>query len=104
MEEIIDLFDGTEETVYDDAIMDTDEPKEYYIGKAEFILKQLNDNNYYEFLKVILKKYHELEQTNKDEIIEFMNIPEKVKIVEKTKIVYKEKKTSKSKLNNYDDY
>jgi len=104
MEEIIDLFDGNEETVYHDAIMDTGEPKEYYIGKAEFILKQLNDNNYYEFLKVILKKYHELEQPNKDDIIEFMNIPEKIKVVEKIKIVYKEKKTSKSKLNNYDDY
>ena len=104
MEEIIDLFDGIEETVYDDAIMDTDEPKEYYIGKAEFILKQLNDNNYYEFLKVIMKKYHTLDQSNKDEIIEYMNIPEKIKIVEKTKIVYKEKKTSKKQLNNYDDY
>ena len=27
MEEIIDLFDGTEETIFQDAIMDTDEQK-----------------------------------------------------------------------------
>ena len=56
MEEIIDLFGSNEETLYDDMIMNKEEPKEYYIGKAEFILKQLNDSdNYYEFLKVILK-------------------------------------------------
>ena len=104
MEEIIDLFDADEDTVYQDSIMDNDHPKEYYIGKAEFILKQLNDNNYYEFLKVILKKYHTLDDNQKKEIIEFMNIPEKVKIVEKVTIVYKEKKNKKAKVNNYDDY
>ena len=104
MEEIVDLFGGNTETIYDDIIMNKDEPKEYYIGKAEFILKQLdNDSNYYEFLKVIMKNYHSLDQNKKDEIIEFMNIPERVKIVEKVKTVYKEKK-SKPKLNNYDDY
>ena len=104
MEEIVDLFGGSEETIYDDSIMNKDEPKEYYIGKAEFILKQLdNDSNYYEFLKVIMKNYHSLDQNKKDEIIEFMNIPERVKVVEKVKTVYKEKK-SKPKLNNYDDY
>ena len=55
MEEIVDLFGGSEETIYDDSIMNKEEPKEYYIGKAEFILKQLdNDSNYYEFLKVIM--------------------------------------------------
>ena len=83
--------------------MNNDEPKEYYIGKAEFILKQLNDTNYYEFLKVIMKNYHTLNDNQKNELIEFMNIPEKVKIVEKVKTVYKEKKT-KPKINNYDDY
>ena len=104
MEEIVDLFGGDEETIYDDAIMNADEPKEYYIGKAEFILKRLNDeNNYFEFLKVIMKKYRTIDQNKKNEIIEFMNIPEKVKIVEKVKTIYKEKKI-KPKINNYDDY
>ena len=104
MEEILDLFDGNETTLYQDSIMDNEEPKEYYIGKAEFILKQLDKNiNYFEFLKVMMKKYHELNDNQKKELIEFMNIPEKVKIVEKIKTVYKEKK-SKPKINNYDDY
>ena len=104
MEEILDLFDGNDTTLYQDSIMDNEEPKEYYIGKAEFILKQLDNNiNYFEFLKVIMKKYHELNDKQKKELIEFMNIPEKVKIVEKIKTVYKEKK-SKPKINNYDDY
>ena len=104
MEEILDLFDGDENTLYQDSIMNNDEPKEYYIGKAEFILKQLNDNiNYFEFLKVMMKKYHELNDNQKKELIEFMNIPEREKIVEKVKIVYKEKK-SKPKINDYDDY
>lgn len=104
MEEIVDLFGGNTETIYDDIIMNKDEPKEYYIGKAEFVLKQLNDNiNYFEFLKVIFKKYHELNDNQKSELIEFMNIPEREKIVVKEKIVYREKK-SKPKINNYDDY
>ena len=105
MEEIVDLFGGNTETIYDDIIMNEDEPKEYYIGKAEFILKQLDDNiNYFEFLKVFMKKYHTLTNTQKQELIEFMNIPEKEKIIIKEKIVYKEKK-SKPKINNYvDDY
>ena len=58
MEEILDLFDGNDTTLYQDSIMDNEEPKEYYIGKAEFILKQLDNNiNYFEFLKVMMKKY-----------------------------------------------
>jgi hypothetical protein len=105
MEEIVDLFGGNEETIYDDIIMNKDEPKEYYIGKAEFILKQLDDNiNYYEFLKIILKKYNTLNENQKAEIIEFMNIPEREKIVEKVKIVYKETKKKKTKINFVDDY
>ena len=103
MEDILDLFDSNETTAYQDSIMNNDEPKEYYIGKAEFILKQLNDTNYYEFLKVIMKNYHTLNDNQKNELIEFMNIPEKIKIIEKVKIVYKEKK-SKPKINNCDDY
>ena len=104
MEEIVDLFGGDEETIYDDSIMNKDEPKEYYIGKAEFILKQLdNDINYFEFLKTIMKKYHTLDQSKKNEIIEFMNIPEKFKVVEKEKIIYREKKSKKPKINKYND-
>ena len=105
MEEIVDLFGSNEETLYDDIIMNKEEPKEYYIGKAEFILKQLNDSeNYFEFLKVILKKYNNLTENQKKSIIELLNIPEKEKIVYKEKIIYKEKKSSKPKYNYHDDY
>ena len=104
MEEILDLFDCKETTAYQDSILNNDEPKEYYIGKAEFILKQLDDNiNYFEFLKIFMKKYHTLTDSQKKELILFMNIPEREKIVIKEKIVYREKK-SKPKINNYDDY
>ncbi len=104
MEEILDLFDCKETTAYQDSILNNDEPKEYYIGKAEFILKQLDDNiNYFEFLKIFMKKYHTLTDSQKKELILFMNIPEREKIVIKEKIVYREKKT-KPKINNYDDY
>ena len=104
MEEILDLFDGDENTLYQDSIMNNDEPKEYYIGKAEFILKQLDDNiNYFEFLKVIMKKYHSLTDPQKQELIEYMNITEKIKIIEKEKIVYREKKSKKPKINKYND-
>ena len=51
-----------------------------------------------------MKKYHTLTDPQKQELIEFMNIPEKEKIIIKEKIVYIEKK-SKPKINNYgDDY
>ena len=66
MEEILDLFDCKETTAYQDSILNNDEPKEYYIGKAEFILKQLDDNiNYFEFLKIFMKKYHTLTDSQK---------------------------------------
>ena len=104
MEEILDLFDSNETTAYQDSILNNDEPKEYYIGKAEFILKQLDDNiNYFEFLKIFMKKYHTLTDSQKKELIEYMNIPEREKIIIKEKIVYREKK-SKPKINDYDDY
>ena len=105
MEEILDLFDSNEETLYDDSIFNKNQPKEYYQGKAEFILKQLDNNiNYYEFLKVLLKNYNDLNEQQKKNIIELLNIPEKIKIVEKEKIIYKDKKNSKPKCNYYDDY
>jgi len=92
MEEILDLFDSNEETLYDDSILNKDEPKEYYQGKAEFILKQLNDNiNYYEFLKVLLKNYNILNEQQKQNIIELLNIPEKLKLLKKKKLSIKKK-------------
>ena len=102
MDTIVDLFDA-DDLNYSDDIMEVNKDENYYIGKAEFALKQL-DGNYFIYLKTILKDYHSLKEEEKDEIIEFLNIPEKIKIVTKEKIVYKEKKSSKSKINTYDDY
>jgi len=57
---IIDMFNFN--TTYDDEI-ESDKEEEYYCGKAENILKQLSDNdNYYIFLKIIMKKFHELKK------------------------------------------
>ena len=98
----MDLFDP-DDLNYSDDIIEVNKDENYYIGKAEFALKQLNDN-YFIYLKTILKNYHSLKKEEKDEIIEFLNIPEKIKIVTKEKIVYKEKKNSKTKINTYDDY
>ena len=102
MEQIVDLFDP-DDLNYSDDIIELNKNENYYIGKAEFALKQL-DGYYFIYLKTILKDYHSLKQEEKDEIIEFLNIPEKIKIVTKEKIVYKEKKSSKAKINTYDDY
>ena len=102
MDTIVDLFDDNELN-YSDDIIEVNKDENYYIGKAEFALKQL-DGYYFIYLKTILKDYHSLKQEEKDEIIEFLNIPEKIKIVTKEKIVYKEKKSSKTKINTYDDY
>ena len=102
MDTIVDLFDP-DDLNYSDDIMEVNKDENYYIGKAEFALKQL-DGYYFIYLKTILKDYHSLKQEEKDEIIEFLNIPEKIKIVTKEKIVYKEKKSSKAKINTYDDY
>ena len=102
MDNIVDLFDP-DDLNYSDDIMEVNKDENYYIGKAEFALKQL-DGYYFIYLKTILKDYHSLKQEEKDEIIEFLNIPEKIKIVTKEKIVYKEKKNSKAKINTYDDY
>jgi hypothetical protein len=103
MDTIIDLFDEND-LKYSDDIIEINKNESYYIGKAEFALKQL-DGHYGIYLKTILKNFHTLKQEEKDEIIDFLNIPEKIKIVTKVKIVYKEKKTkTKAKLNDYDDY
>jgi hypothetical protein len=78
--------------------------KEYYIGKAEYILKELEDINiYFEFLKVFVKNYNKLPEENKQQIKEIMNI--KKEIVIKDKIVTKTViKHVKAKGNFKDDY
>ena len=100
----MDLINEMFDTDYGDTIgINKDEA--YYIGKAENILKQLdNKKNYFVFLKIFLKNYHTLDKNQKEEIIKMLDI----KPIEK--IMYKEKKEKpkKNKNNkpkiNKDDY
>jgi hypothetical protein len=99
MDLITDMFD----TPYDDDIeLNMDE--HYYVGKAENILKQLDEKTYFIFLKTILKNYHTLNTEQKDEIVEFLDVKpvDKIVYVEKNT---KKKNNGKPKLNmSYDDY
>ena len=97
MDLINDMFD----TTYDDTIeseMDT----QYYIGKARNILEKLNDDNYYTFLTTILSKYHTLNDKQKSNIVEYLNIKPVEKIVRVEK--KSNKKTNTNPKLNMDDY
>jgi len=87
MDLINDMFD----TTYDDEI-ESEMDEQYYIGKAHDTLEKLNDENYYTFLTTILTRYHTLNDTQKSNIVKYLNI----KPVEK--IVRVEKKSNK-KIN-----
>jgi hypothetical protein len=104
MDLIVDMFDGSLD--FDDKI-DRDKNEQYYIGKAENIIKQLDKSNYYIFLIAMLKDYNTLDEVQKDKIIELLNIKPIIvdKIIDKwvSKKNYKTK-IQKPKLNNYDDY
>ena len=97
---ITDMFD----TVYDDKI-ENDKLKDYYIGKAENILKQFNNmDNFYYFFITLMKKYPDLSVDQKKEIVNMLGIKSEEKIIYKEKIVYKKAKNIKPQLNSYDDY
>ena len=104
MDILTDMFDN----VHTDNIKQ-DEKECYYIGKAENILKQLtNKENYFIFLKTILKNYHTMELEQKQAIKDlFFNNHEPQKIEDKEKTIIKKKnpiKKKKPKLNINDDY
>ena len=104
MDIINDMF--SDNLIYDeqDEInMIKGETKEYYIGKAEYILSLLDNDNYFEFLKVFSKKFRELDPDKQSDVKEVMGIQNKTEIIYKDKIVYKDKKNTKPKLS-YDDY
>jgi len=101
----MDLINEMFDTDYGDTI-GINKDESYYIGKAENILKQLdNKKNYFVFLKIFFKNYHTLDKNQKEEIIKMLDI----KPIEK--IIYKEKKekpiknkNNKPKINMKDDY
>ena len=100
MDLITDMFDVR----YDDKI-ESDQSKDYYIGKAEYILKQFdNIDNFYYFLITLMKKYPDLNENQKQEIIKMLNIKPEEKIIYRERVVESKNKKSKPKLNTYDDY
>ena len=100
MDLITDMFD----VKYDDKI-ESDQSKDYYIGKAEYILKQFdNMDNFYYFLITLMKKYPDLSVDQKQEIVKLLGVKPEEKIIYKEKIVYKKAKNTKPQLNSYDDY
>ena len=100
MDLITDMFD----TAYDDKI-ESDQSKDYYIGKAEYILKQFdNIDNFYYFLITLMKKYPDLSVDQKKEIINMLGVKPEEKIIYREKVVKSKNKKSKPKLNTCDDY
>ena len=106
----------------DDNMIDQDKDKSYYIGRGEFILKQLQGDkkkypeNYFHFLSSFLKDFKDLPEDKKIFLKETMGIEDKVKVKEPLVVKGKNKKdnnkNNKPKLNmgnsankhNYDDY
>ena len=103
MDILTDMFDN----VHTDNIKQ-DENECYYIGKAENILNQLtNKENYFIFLKTIMKNYHIMELEQKQAIKDlFFSKQEQTEKTEKTEktVVKKKLKNKKPKLNMNDDY
>ena len=66
MDIITDMFGDNLKYENDDIIDTSQKNKEYYIGKAENILKQLNNTeHYYYFLMTFLKNFNNLELEQK---------------------------------------
>ena len=103
MELIMDMLSDDNTSIHNDSIEDG-YPPSYYEGKALNILQQLKDkDNYFHFLKTILKNYNLLEDSHKKQIIKILNVQPEIIIKEKV-IFQKKSKNTKAKLNMNDDY
>ena len=106
VELIMEMMNDDSSFVLHDEVIDVGQGEAYYEAKAYSILKNLkNEDDYFFFLKAVLKKYNTLPLCRKEEIKKLMGIQKEV--IVKEKIIYKEKKTKKNtkpKLNYYDDY
>lgn len=101
---IIDMFHGSLEFDKEEDKLEKNKDEQYYIGKAENIIKQLDKDNYFTFLLTMLKKYNILDENQKKIIIKQLDIKPIEKIVEKKIFVKVKNKKKKPKFNNYDDY
>ena len=71
MDLITDMF--SENLKYEDELeFKKDESKEYYIGKAEYILKNLPTEYYFDFFKIICKNYNILNK-NQQQIFNYVD-------------------------------
>ena len=105
VEILMDMMGDDSEFVLHDEKVETNQEEAYYEAKAHSIIKNFkNDDDYYFFLKAVLKKYNTLPSDKKEGIKKLMGIQKDVVI--KEKIVYKQQKpkNNKPKLNTYDDY
>ena len=105
VEILMDMMGDDSEFVLHDEKVETNQDEAYYEAKAHAIIKNFkNDDDYYFFLKAVLKKYNTLSSGRKEEIKKLMGIQKEVFI--KEKIVYKQHKPKKNKpkLNTHDDY
>jgi len=105
VELIAEMMGDDSEFMLHDEEVETNQDEAYYEAKAYTIIKNFkNDNDYFFFLKAVLKKYNTLSIDRKEEIKKLMGIQKEVII--KEKIVYKQQKSKKNKpkLNTQDDY
>ena len=106
MDLINELFDISydEDNGTDNDVIDKD--KYYFIGKAESILLELSDEeNYYNFLRIMLRDYNKLSSEHKSEIIKLLNIDRnKEKVIVKYVNKPSKKTNKKPILNLRDDY
>ena len=105
VELIAEMMGDDSEFVLHDEEVETNQDEAYYEAKAYTIIKNFkNEDDYFFFLKAVLKKYNTLPIDRKEEIKKLMGIQKEVVI--KEKIVYKQQKSKKNKpkLNTRDDY
>ena len=103
--EMMDGYEADSEFTLHDEVVETNQDEAYYEAKAFTIMKNFKNDDYFFFLKAVLKKYNTLSLDRKEEIKKIMGIQKEVII--KEKIVYKDKKSknnNKPKLNTRDDY
>ena len=106
VELIMEMMNDDSSFVLHEENVEPNQNEAYYEAKAYTIIKNLkNEDDYFFFLKAIIKKYNTIPLYRKEEIKKIMGIQKEVLV--KDKIIYKEKKTKKNtkpNLNRYDDY
>ena len=106
VELIMEMMECDPEFTLHDEEVDTNKGEAYYEAKALTIMKDLKNDDYFFFLKAVLKKYNTLPLDKKEEIKKIIGFQKEV--IVKEKIVYKGEKSKKNnnkpKLNTRDDY